>query len=203
MTRSIVLGTPFGMSGADTRERILDAACRLFAAGGYDGTSTRQVGAAAGANIATIAYHFGDKEGLYHATLGRMYERILAIDVPEIDAGPEARIRAVVTAVWRHCRSEPDAVRLLLRHVVEHGSLPAPVNQRWSPIVLQRALELESALQVPDLVRFRLELLSLNHLFARYAIADPATLAPFCDGEDPDEVIPRHLGDVAALLLRR
>ena len=192
------------MSGADTRERILEAACSLFAAQGYDGTSTRQVGQAADANIGSIAYHFGDKEGLYHATLGRMHERVLALEVPErLDGDVEARIRAVVTRVWKHLRTEPDAVRLLLRHVVDHGSLPDPVNRRWSPIVLQRALQLESALGVTELGRLQLQLLSLNHLFARYAIAAPETLAPFCDGGDPDDVIARHLGDVAVLLLSR
>ena len=85
--------------------------------------------------------------------------------------------------------------------MVDRGSLPATVNAEWSPIVLQRALQLESALGVTDLDRLRLQLLSLNHLFARYAIAAPETLVPFCDGEDPEDVIPRHLGDVAVLLL--
>ncbi len=192
------------MSGPETRERILEAACSLFAAHGYDGTSTRQVGAAAGANIGTIAYHFGGKEGLYHATLGRMYERVLAIDVPvDPDGGVEDRIRAVADRVWRHCRAEPDAVRLLLRHVVEYGSLPRPVNAQWSPIVLERALQLDRALGVADLGSRRLQLLSLNHLVGRYAIASPETLEPFCDGEDPDDVIARHLGDIAVLLLTR
>ena len=192
------------MSGAETRERILQAACRLFSAGGYDGTSTRQVGAAAGANIGTIAYHFGDKEGLYHATLGRMYERVLALEVPDdLDGDVEARIRAVAERVWRHCRAEPEAVRLLLRHVVEYGSLPRPVNAQWSPIVLQRALQLDQALRVGNLASRRLHLLSLNHLVGRYAIADPETLEAFCDGEDPDDVIARHLGDIAVLLLTR
>ena len=53
-----------------------------------------------------------------------------------------------------------------------------------------------------DLARFRLELLSLNHLIGRYAIAAPETLAPFCDGADPDDVIGAHLGDVAVALLQ-
>ena len=99
------------MSGADTRERILEAACSLFAAQGYDGTSTRQVGVAAGANIGTIAYHFGGKEGLYHATLGRMYERVLALDVPDAAGVDAAEGEAVAggggTAMGRAAREGP------------------------------------------------------------------------------------------------
>lgn len=191
------------MSGAETRERILEAACSLFAAQGYDGTSTRQVGTAADANIGTIAYHFGGKEGLYHQVLGRMYERVLALEVvePPDDATTADRIRGVVDAVWRHACDEPDAVRLLLRHVVDHGALPAPVNAQWTPIVLQRALELESALGSVDLPAHRLELLTMNHLIARYAVAAPETLAPYCDGVDPVDAIGAHLGEVAVRLL--
>jgi AcrR family transcriptional regulator len=191
------------MSGADTKERILEAACSLFAAQGYEGTSTRQVGAAADANIGTIAYHFGGKEGLYHAALGRMYERVLAMEAPAAEGSLEDRIRAVIDVVWRHCRSEPDAVRLLLRHAVENGSLPPAVNELWRPIVLKRAFELGAALGIDDLASYRLQLLSLNHLIGRYAIAAPEPMLFFADDDDPDSVIGRHLGDVAVLLLTR
>ena len=48
----------------DTRERILDAAERLFMAHGYDGTSMRQITGDAGVNLAAVNYHFGSKEAL-------------------------------------------------------------------------------------------------------------------------------------------
>jgi len=52
-------------SGSEqTRAALVKAALKLFGAAGYDGASTRQIAAAAGANIGSIAYHFGGKEGL-------------------------------------------------------------------------------------------------------------------------------------------
>jgi TetR/AcrR family transcriptional regulator, regulator of cefoperazone and chloramphenicol sensitivity len=51
----------------DTRERLLSAGLRLFAAQGYAKTSTRELAEAARVNIAAISYHFGDKAGLYRA----------------------------------------------------------------------------------------------------------------------------------------
>ena len=75
-----------------TRERILEAATALFSEGGYEGTSTRALGSAARANIATIAYHFGDKEGLYHAVLGRAYAGMLELEIPSgLPTGHEER----------------------------------------------------------------------------------------------------------------
>src|SRR3954465_14470386 len=54
--------------GAQSRERLLLTAMRLFAAQGFATTSTREIALAAGTNIAAISYYFGDKAGLYRAT---------------------------------------------------------------------------------------------------------------------------------------
>lgn len=55
--------------GGDTRSQLLEAAIRLFALHGFDGVTTRQLAAEAGANVAAIAYHFGGKRELYRAVL--------------------------------------------------------------------------------------------------------------------------------------
>src|SRR5512138_1669857 len=54
-----------------TKDRILDAAERLFAERGYDGTSLRAITAAAGANLAAVNYHFRSKESLMRALFSR------------------------------------------------------------------------------------------------------------------------------------
>jgi TetR/AcrR family transcriptional regulator, regulator of cefoperazone and chloramphenicol sensitivity len=51
----------------DTRQRLIQAALRLFARQGFARTSTRELAEAAHANVAAISYHFGDKAGLYRA----------------------------------------------------------------------------------------------------------------------------------------
>ena len=53
--------------GVEARRRLLMAALPLFAAKGFAKTSTREIARAAGVNLASIAYYFGDKAGLYHA----------------------------------------------------------------------------------------------------------------------------------------
>jgi AcrR family transcriptional regulator len=55
----------------ETRERILDAAERLFAQGGYDRTSLRAITGSAGVNLAAVNYHFGSKEALLKAVIER------------------------------------------------------------------------------------------------------------------------------------
>lgn len=53
--------------GAEARQQLLHTALRLFAEKGFNKTSTREIAQAAGANIASISYYFGDKAGLYRA----------------------------------------------------------------------------------------------------------------------------------------
>lgn len=64
-------GRPAGSAAPDTRERILDVAEFLFAAGGYDATSIRNVAAKAGVAIAVVTYHVGSKAELFDAVIKR------------------------------------------------------------------------------------------------------------------------------------
>ncbi|WP_282205529.1 TetR/AcrR family transcriptional regulator [Kitasatospora fiedleri] len=57
-----------------SRERIVAAATALFAERGYDGTTTRTIAAAAGLNVATVAYHVGGKGELYREVMRRAHE---------------------------------------------------------------------------------------------------------------------------------
>lgn len=57
---------------AETRERILCAAERLFAEQGYGATSIRDITAEADCNVAAVNYHFGGKDKLYVETFRRL-----------------------------------------------------------------------------------------------------------------------------------
>jgi AcrR family transcriptional regulator len=75
-----------------TRQRILDTAEEVFMALGFDGASMRQVTGSAGVNLAAVNYHFGSKEGLFHAVLRRRLEglnqeRLRVLDELEAKAG--------------------------------------------------------------------------------------------------------------------
>jgi TetR/AcrR family transcriptional regulator, regulator of cefoperazone and chloramphenicol sensitivity len=50
---------------ARTRERLLDAAERLFAERGFRSASVRDITREASCNIASVNYHFGGKQSLY------------------------------------------------------------------------------------------------------------------------------------------
>jgi TetR/AcrR family transcriptional regulator, regulator of cefoperazone and chloramphenicol sensitivity len=53
----------------ETRERLLQAAERLFAKRGFKAVTVREICHAARANVAAVNYHFGDKLGLYREVM--------------------------------------------------------------------------------------------------------------------------------------
>ena len=57
----------------NTRQKILDAAEKLFARHGFESTSLRSIIASAGVNLAAIHYHFRSKEGLIRAVIERRF----------------------------------------------------------------------------------------------------------------------------------
>lgn len=92
--------------GEPTRERLLLAALQLFSQQGYARTSVRAIAQEAGANVAAIAYHFGDKAALYTATfyepLGSSQEPIAYFSEPGI---------ALETALQRYFESYLEPLR--------------------------------------------------------------------------------------------
>ncbi len=63
------------MGHPSTKEKILDAAERLFARSGFHRTSLRAITAEAGVNLAAVNYHFGSKDSL----IGEVFRRRLRI----------------------------------------------------------------------------------------------------------------------------
>jgi AcrR family transcriptional regulator len=88
-------GAPLRSDGVEARNRLLLAALPLFAAKGFAKTSTREIAKAAGMNLASIAYYFGDKAGLYRAvfTDPRSNPHVL----PDADHGAAMELEPLVT----------------------------------------------------------------------------------------------------------
>ncbi len=73
-----------------TRLALLRAGLRLFGRKGYEATSTRDIAALAKANIGSIAYHFGGKEGLHLACADFIAESIQSVSKPALQEATAA-----------------------------------------------------------------------------------------------------------------
>jgi AcrR family transcriptional regulator len=118
---------------AQTRQRLLDVAERLFARRGLDAVSVRDITRAARANLGAINYHFGTKRKLIVAVFDRRMtpltqERLSTLDALEQAAGRgalplEGLLEAMFRPAVRHAldRQGGGAVfsRLMARLMIE------------------------------------------------------------------------------------
>src|SRR5260370_39652317 len=72
------MGRMAGVTGADTRSRLLQAAADVFAERGYEGTRVADIAAAAGVSNGALYAHFASKAELLVAALRTHGRRVLA-----------------------------------------------------------------------------------------------------------------------------
>jgi AcrR family transcriptional regulator len=111
--------------------RILDAAIEEFAEHGFAGARIERVSAAAGTVDRMLYYYYGNKERLYQAVLGKIYEDMIGAQREFVTpADPVEGMRQLVRHSWDHYLSHPHLVRLLMnenllrgRHIRESAQL--------------------------------------------------------------------------------
>jgi AcrR family transcriptional regulator len=110
-----------------TRERLLGAATRLFADGGYRGASVRDICNQAGANPGAVSYHFGGKRQLYRAVLRRAAAGLAELAPTGDEAsnveGTTPDAAEAVRRLLRRITEDDAATRLLLRDLADGGAL--------------------------------------------------------------------------------
>ncbi len=112
------------MSTDDTRTRILNAAGPVFAEKGFSDATVRDICQAANVNVASVNYHFGDKEQLYIATVTQARElRVRQVQFPvwSAETSPEEKLRDYLkTMITRMLGTNqaPWQVTLMMREVL-------------------------------------------------------------------------------------
>jgi AcrR family transcriptional regulator len=109
-----------------TRERLLQAATRLFADNGYRGASVRDICNLAGANPGAVSYHFGGKRQLYRSVLRRVTDTLADLGSVTTEDSDRHEPGGVIEALRRildRMRSDDAAVRLLLRDLADGGTV--------------------------------------------------------------------------------
>jgi AcrR family transcriptional regulator len=91
--------------GRETRQRLLEAACEIFATRGFWETTMAEICRKAKANVAAANYHFGAKEALYVESWRYAFEKSLKAYPPDggvpSDASVEERLRGRILSIMR------------------------------------------------------------------------------------------------------
>ena len=186
-------GRPRGKT--DTRNVILETARRMFAVGGYDKTSVRDVAAAAGVDPAMIRHYFGNKAELFRATMGWPFEP--ADVAARITGGDRAEIGVRLTRVFFEAWEHPDSrapLLAILRGAATHEESANLVRQF---IQGQVYAQIAAGLSEPD-AELRIDLAMsqlLGIAYLRHILkVDPIASTPVDELVDRvGPVISRHL----------
>lgn len=129
---------PEPSTNADTRERILSAAERLFAQKGVEKTSTREITAEAAVNVASLHYHFRSKERLTEEIFARLAERATTIRLADLsdymqaadERGDPLRLEALVSCFLRPYFEPLQTGQLFARFILQHRLQPSEMTKR-------------------------------------------------------------------------
>jgi AcrR family transcriptional regulator len=100
--------TPTVLPGSDSRDRILEAAARVYAQYGFRGATTRLIAQEAGVNEVTLFRLFGSKAQLFDELLNKQLHASNVPILPKEPGDPEVEVTewcAVLLAQMRASRS--------------------------------------------------------------------------------------------------
>ncbi len=124
------------MSGSDRRNQLVEAALEVFSRKGFDGTTTKEVAAAAGVTEAIIFRHFPSKHALYTAVLDHHVESSEVQDwLVEIKGwmdqnNDEEVLRSIARAILKSYRRDTRYERVLLFAALEGHELGLAHNRQ-------------------------------------------------------------------------
>ena len=156
------------MSNDTTRERILQAAGEAFAAAGYRTTTVRDICQRADVNLASVNYHFGDKQRLYieavkHAR--RLREQQAPMPEWSADTPPSEKLAMFVLTLMRRMLGEqgdPWQTRLVVREIMEPTKACEEMVQEAFRPVFEMLIGILAEMMPPETPRHELHKLALS-----------------------------------------
>jgi TetR/AcrR family transcriptional regulator len=126
---------------AAVRERVLDAAERVFARRGYFAATTQELAAEAGIQKRMLFYYFENKDELYARVLDRLLTGIQAIHMRfREEPGPDG-LADFVGALLRSAAERPEPVLILLREIMDEGPHLDRLAERWVAPLFHAGME--------------------------------------------------------------
>lgn len=119
-----------------SRERILDAAAKLFRAQGYHSVRLTDIAAEAGLQKGSLYYHFGSREDIVVEVLNIGVDRVfdaVSAKIAGLPAATSPRERMVV-AMEEHLRLALQQDDYIAANLRIYPLLPEPIRQTHAPI---------------------------------------------------------------------
>jgi TetR/AcrR family transcriptional regulator, fatty acid metabolism regulator protein len=122
----------WGRTRSDKRERILDAAIKVFARSGYHGARVSDIAREAGIAYGLVYHYFRNKEEILASAFEERWSGFLAV-VDAIAAGPKSapeKLHSLAALILNAYRRRPDWVKVLVLEIQRSSRFAAPEQIR-------------------------------------------------------------------------
>jgi TetR/AcrR family transcriptional regulator, regulator of cefoperazone and chloramphenicol sensitivity len=122
--------------GKETRRRLLNAACEVFAEKGYRNAKVVEICKRAGANVASVNYYFRDKANLYAEIWRytfRQFEEPLFSALA--DGSPQEQLRTYILNLMKNFTQKGDAGHFSRLYLMEIANPTGLIKNDWRELI--------------------------------------------------------------------
>ncbi len=130
--------------GKETKQKLLDVACHVFAEKGFWEAKITEICRRAEANVAAVNYYFGDKESLYVAAWRQTIEKHVTSNIlPPDDLAPEERLRVTIQKIIKKTMFIDKKASYFRRlELMELANPTGLIDETWNELLEPRKQEL-------------------------------------------------------------
>lgn len=150
MTADVAI-QPEETKGERTARRVLDVAERLFATGGYEGTSLRQIAAGAGIREPGLYNHFAGKQAIYEAVLHRALNPMVEALQTHLEQATHLRDYTDLPSIMTDLLLAHPSMAALFQQALQgdRDSIGTRLVAQWLEILFDQGMRNLSALGTP------------------------------------------------------
>ena len=130
--------------GKETKQKLLDVACQVFAEKGFRESKITEICRRAGTNVAAVNYYFGDKDSLYVAAWRQAIEQFITSDtvLPEHLSATE-RLRITIHQIIQKTLIADHKGGVFRRiELMEIANPTGLIDEIWKQLIAPRKQEL-------------------------------------------------------------
>lgn len=113
----------------DIRDRLIEAAARVYAETGYRGATTRRIAQLAGVNEITLFRHFGSKDALIQEALRCRAGHAEFATLPENPRDPRSELLEWCRSRFEHLYASRSVIRKVMGEMEEHPEIVPIASQ--------------------------------------------------------------------------
>lgn len=129
--------------GKETRNRLLNAACEVFAEKGYRNAKVAEICHRAGANVAAVNYYFGDKASLYTEAWRHAFNKYAISETSGlVHTSPDDQLRAHIQTLMQNFMEKGQQGYFTRLYMMELANPTGLIQDTWLDLIEPRRQKL-------------------------------------------------------------